>query len=69
MKKSLVSLLLLIVMMCNIFAMFTSCFGGGYVQNTYDGVYDGSSVTISFWHSMGPDNKALLDSAIARFSL
>ena len=67
MKKSLVSLLLLVVMMCNIFAMFTSCFGGGggYEELDLTGEYDGSSVTISFWHSMGAENKALLDSAIA----
>lgn len=70
MKKSLVSLLLLVVMMCNIFAMFTSCFGGGggYEELDLTGEYDGSSVTISFWHSMGAENKALLDSAIARFN-
>ena len=69
MKKSLVSLLLLVAMMFNIFAMLTSCFGpGGYEEQTYDGAYDGSSVTISFWHSMGAENKALLDSAIARFN-
>ena len=69
MKKSLVSLLLLVAMMFNIFAMLTSCFGpGGYEEQTYDGVYDGSSVNITFWHSMGAENKALLDSAIARFN-
>jgi len=68
MKKSLVSLLLLVAMIVNLFA-FTSCFGtGGYEEKTYDGVYDGSSVSISFWHSMGAENKALLDDAIARFN-
>ena len=35
---------------------------------TYTGVYDGSAVTITFWHTMGQENKQLLDSAIARFN-
>ena len=30
--------------------------------------YDGSEVTITFWHTMGADNKKLLDEAIARFN-
>ncbi len=30
--------------------------------------YDGSEVTITFWHAMGADNKKLLDEAIARFN-
>ena len=34
---------------------------------TYSGMYDGSAVTIEFWHTMGADNKALLEDAIARF--
>ena len=67
MKKSLVSLLLLVVMMINIFATFTSCLPGTPVDDNYDGVYDGSAVTITFWHTMGSDNKTLLENAIARF--
>ena len=68
MKKSIVSLLLLVAMMFNIFA-FTACdlFGGGKVDHKLDGVYDGSKVTITFWHTMGADNRALLEDAIARF--
>ena len=68
MKKSLVSLLLLVAMFVNIFA-FTACdLFGGYKELDLTGEYDGSAVTISFWHSMGAENKALLDSAIARFN-
>ena len=71
MKKSLVSLLLLVAMIVNLFA-FTSCLGGGgtggYVEKDLTGAYDGSAVSISFWHSMGAENKALLDDAIARFN-
>ena len=33
-----------------------------------NGIYDGSTVTIEFWHSMGAENKALLEDAIARFN-
>ena len=37
-------------------------------SSEYDGLYDGSAVTITFWHTMGSDNRALLDDAIARFN-
>ena len=32
------------------------------------GAYDGSAVTITFWHTMGSDNRTLLENAIARFN-
>ena len=32
------------------------------------GTYDGSAVTITFWHTMGGENKPLLEDAIARFN-
>ena len=80
MKKSIVSLLLLVVMLVNVFA-FTACVkpddggtggtgteGPNYASDDLTGVYDGSKVTISFWHTMGADNKALLEDAIARFN-
>ena len=67
MKKILVSLLLIVATLINVLA-FTAC----GPTNTYtpidlNGVYDGSKVTITFWHTMGADNKALLEDAIARF--
>ncbi len=67
MKKILVSLLLIVATLINVLA-FTAC----GPTNTYtpidlNGVYDGSAVTITFWHTMGADNKALLEDAIARF--
>ena len=34
----------------------------------YNGVYDGSAVTIEFWHTMGQENKTLLEDAITRFN-
>ena len=72
MKKILVSLLLLVAMFANVFAL-SACnlIGGGkggYTELDLTGTYDGSSVSISFWHSMGAENKALLDDAIARFN-
>ena len=67
MKKILVSLLLIVVTLVNVFA-FTACNPtGGYEAIDLNGVYDGSKVTITFWHTMGADNKALLEDAIARF--
>ncbi len=67
MKRILTSILL-IVMLLNTFALF-SCFGPGGVDDlVLDGVYDGSAVTITFWHTMGSDNKTLLEDAISRFN-
>ena len=70
MKRILVSLLLIVATLINVFA-FTACnlFGpnNAYTPIDLNGVYDGSKVTITFWHTMGQDNKALLDDAIARF--
>ena len=68
MKRILVSLLLIVATLINVFA-FTACNppSGGYTPIDLTGVYDGSKVTITFWHTMGQDNKALLDDAIARF--
>ena len=70
MKKTLVSLLLLAAMIVNIFA-FTSCFkpkGSGLIELDLTGAYDGSQVTITFWHTMGADNRTLLEGAIKRFN-
>ena len=60
--------LLLIVMILNVFALTACPVVGPATTADLDGVYDGSSVSISFWHSMGAENKALLDDAIARFN-
>ena len=57
-------------MIVNLLAI-TGCINpnkGPYVELDLTGAYDGSSVSISFWHSMGAENKALLDDAIARFN-
>ncbi len=67
MKRILVSLLL-VAMIINVFAL-VSCFNNNPVVDLdLTGSYDGSAVTITFWHSMGADNKALLEDAIARFN-
>ena len=70
MKKFLVSMVLLFAMVLNL-ALLASCGptpGGGDVDLDLTGVYDGSAVTITFWHTMGQDNKILLEDAIARFN-
>lgn len=67
MKRILTSLLL-IAMLLGTFAMAACGPKPEYIELDLTGVYDGSAVTISFWHSMGQENKALLDEAIARFN-
>ena len=67
MKRILVYLLL-VAMLFNVMAL-TACPGPNeYVDLDLTGSYDGSAVTITFWHTMGADNKALLEDAIARFN-
>ena len=67
--KRILSSLLLVAMLFSALAM-TACHDRdqGYVQLDLTGSYDGSDVTITFWHTMGADNKALLEDAIARFN-
>ena len=83
MKKFLISLLLLVAMVTNIFAM-TACTGSddddsaslddmkdtvtAYGWQVPAGGYDGSEVVISFYHTMGEGLRAELDKAIAKFN-
>ena len=84
MKKSLISLLLLITMVANIF-MLTSCdiagilgdlLGGNTeapakIVENFDlsqGGYDGSEVTITFAHTMGSNLREVLDAYIVEFN-
>lgn len=68
MKRILTSILL-VAMLLSTFAM-AACNGGnkGPVNVDLGGVYDGSAVTITFWHTMGQDNQIVLESAIERFN-
>ena len=69
--KRILSSLLLVAMLFSTLAMTACPVGGGnqgYVNLDLTGSYDGSNVTITFWHTMGADNKALLEDAIARFN-
>ena len=68
MKKILVSLLLLSIMLLNVVVLTACPKKDGYTQLDLTGSYDGSKVTITFWHTMGTENKNVLDSAIARFN-
>ena len=70
--KRILTTLLLVAMLLSTFAM-VACGGGQggktpVVDLDLTGTYDGSAVTITFWHTMGADNKALLEDAIARFN-
>ena len=67
--KRILTTLLLVAMLLSTFAM-VACGPNGPVVDDLDltGIYDGSAVTITFWHTMGADNKALLEDAIARFN-
>ena len=66
--KRILSSLLLVAMLLGTFAMTACPVNEGYVDLDLTGSYDGSAVTITFWHTMGADNKALLEDAIARFN-
>ena len=70
MKRTLASLLLLVALCFNIFAL-TGCNLGN--KNDADNVdlsggYDGSEVTITFYHTMGENLRTVLDSYIAEFN-
>ena len=66
--KRILSSLLLVAMLLGTFAMTACPSKTPYVDLDLTGSYDGSEVTITFWHTMGADNKALLEDAIARFN-
>ena len=67
MKRILTSLLLVAILLST-FALVGCPNNKPYVELDLNGVYDGSAVTITFWHTMGADNRTLLDGAIARFN-
>ncbi len=68
MRKSLVSLLLVIVMCFGMALSLASC-NNNDVDNDLSGGYDGSAVTITFYHTMSATNlQPELNKAIARFN-
>ena len=67
MKKSLVSLILVISMVLSIFAL-SSCSKEMPDFEMPEGGYDGSAVTIVFYHTMGQTLQAELNKAIAAFN-
>ncbi len=69
MKKKIVSLLLAMTLILSMFAL-AGC-GGAGEKKTYaipEGGYDGSAVTIQFYHSMGAKLQAVLDTYIVEFN-
>ena len=73
MKKRIVSILLLACMVLSVFAM-TGCQGGGgnavFAGNFEipEGGYDGSEVTITFYHTMGSNLRDVLEIYIEEFN-
>ncbi len=72
MKRSIVSLLLVLSMLLSA-VMFASCTGNGgeLVKDTYEVPaegYDGSAVTITFYHSMGQKLQDVLNTYIPEFN-
>lgn len=69
MKKRILSMLLVLVM---VFSTFTACGkGAGNATANFDvpeGGYDGSEVTITFYHTMGANLREVLDAYIAEFN-
>ncbi len=70
MKKRILSLLLAAAMIVAVFAM-TGCAGGKTEKKTYEvpeNGYDGSAVTIVFYHSMGAKLQGVLNTYIEEFN-
>ena len=70
MKRIIASILLIAILATGMLASLTSC-GGGKKAGDFempDGGYDGSAVTIRFYHSMGAALQEVLNNAIAEFN-
>ena len=73
MKRIIATLLLVVVMLTGILGSLTSCglFGSNKPASDFempDGGYDGSAVTIKFYHTMGAALTSILTDAIAEFN-
>ena len=68
MKKILISLLLLVALCVNVFAMTGCDFIGGDQVSDEAVAYDGSAVTITFSHTMGQNLRAVLEHYIKEFN-
>ncbi|MCR5457423.1 MAG: extracellular solute-binding protein [Clostridiales bacterium] len=71
MKRRILAIIMAICMLA-VFAMLPSCSGNSGKKNVLfevpDGGYDGSEVTIVFYHTMGQNLSAVLDAYIAEFN-
>jgi len=71
MKRIIASLLLVVVLLTGVIGSLTSCFGPNNKNKDFDmpdGGYDGSAVTIKFYHTMGAALTSILTDAIAEFN-
>ena len=68
MKKFIVSLVLIVALLTTILGTFTGCKKAMPNFEMPEGGYDGSEVTITFYHTMGQSLQAVLNSHIAYFN-
>ncbi len=71
MKNRIVSIVLLLCMLLSMVSLFGCDLGGKNSVQHFDvpeGGYDGSAVTITFYHTMGQNNQAVLNDYIAEFN-
>ncbi len=71
MRKSILALFLVLVVCFNVFVL-AGCKGGGTTNSSTDftvpeGGYDGTAVTVTFWHTMNQKMQVHLDEAIKEF--
>ena len=71
MKKIIASILLVVIMLTGVLGMLAGCGGGNQKADFVmpEGGYDGSAVTIKFYHSMGGQLQAILNTAIEDFNV
>ena len=72
MKRIIASLLLVVVLLTGVIGSLTSCFPNNKQNADFempDGGYDGSAVTIKFYHTMGAALTSILTDAIAEFNV
>ena len=72
MKRIIASILLVVIMLTGVVGTLVSCGGGGNQKPDFvmpEGGYDGSKVTIKFYHSMGAELQAILNTAIEDFNV
>ena len=70
MKRIIASILLIVIMLTGAVATLTGCGGNGPAAEFVmpEGGYDGSEVTVTFYHEFGKERLAILEAAISDFN-